>query len=96
MFAAGPENLEVALFAWDDIPWDDIAFPTVVGVARLERAPLRARGHPLREPVDDPRGVTGWRPRRSRDGKVTTVMVGSASELRRTEFSLNVLLLTVC
>lgn len=28
-FSAGPESLEVGLFAWDDIPWDDIAFPTV-------------------------------------------------------------------
>jgi ADP-ribose pyrophosphatase YjhB (NUDIX family) len=27
--AAGPESLEVALFGWDDIPWDDIAFPSV-------------------------------------------------------------------
>lgn len=25
----GPESLEVALFEWDDIPWDDIAFPSV-------------------------------------------------------------------
>ena len=28
-FSAGEESLEVALFDWDDIPWDDIAFPTV-------------------------------------------------------------------
>jgi ADP-ribose pyrophosphatase YjhB (NUDIX family) len=28
-FAAGPESLEVALFAWDAIPWDDLAFPSV-------------------------------------------------------------------
>lgn len=28
-FAAGIESLEVALFDWDDIPWDDIAFPSV-------------------------------------------------------------------
>jgi|TARA_R110002094_G_scaffold182304_1_gene160117 ADP-ribose pyrophosphatase YjhB (NUDIX family) len=28
-FAAGPESLEVRLFAWDEIPWDDLAFPTV-------------------------------------------------------------------
>jgi ADP-ribose pyrophosphatase YjhB (NUDIX family) len=28
-FAAGPESLEVALFAWDEIPWDDLAFPSV-------------------------------------------------------------------
>lgn len=27
--AAGPESLEVGLFAWNDIPWDDLAFPTV-------------------------------------------------------------------
>lgn len=28
-FSAGEESLEVGLFGWDDIPWDDIAFPTV-------------------------------------------------------------------
>lgn len=27
--AAGEESLEVGLFAWADIPWDEIAFPTV-------------------------------------------------------------------
>lgn len=26
---AGPESLEVQLFAWDEIPWDDLAFPSV-------------------------------------------------------------------
>jgi ADP-ribose pyrophosphatase YjhB (NUDIX family) len=26
---AGPESLEVRLFAWDEIPWDDLAFPSV-------------------------------------------------------------------
>ena len=26
---AGPESLEVRLFDWDEIPWDDIAFPSV-------------------------------------------------------------------
>lgn len=28
-FAAGPESEEVALFDWDRIPWDDLAFPSV-------------------------------------------------------------------
>ncbi|MFM7344814.1 MAG: NUDIX hydrolase [Tagaea sp.] len=28
-FAAGAESLDAALYAWDEIPWDDIAFPTV-------------------------------------------------------------------
>lgn len=27
--APGPESLEVALFAWGDIPWADLAFPSV-------------------------------------------------------------------
>jgi ADP-ribose pyrophosphatase YjhB (NUDIX family) len=25
----GPESLEVRLFAWDEVPWADLAFPTV-------------------------------------------------------------------
>lgn len=29
VFAAGPESLEVALFGWDEIPWDELAFPSV-------------------------------------------------------------------
>jgi ADP-ribose pyrophosphatase YjhB (NUDIX family) len=29
VFAAGPESLEVGLFAWDEIPWGDLAFPSV-------------------------------------------------------------------
>ncbi|HXZ01966.1 MAG TPA: NUDIX hydrolase [Stellaceae bacterium] len=28
-FAAGPESLEVKLFGWDEIPWQDLAFPSV-------------------------------------------------------------------
>ncbi len=28
-FKAGYESLDVALFDWDDIPWDDLAFPSV-------------------------------------------------------------------
>lgn len=28
--AAGPESLEVGLFSWKDIPWDELAFPSVV------------------------------------------------------------------
>lgn len=27
--APGIESLEVGLFAWDDIPWDELAFPSV-------------------------------------------------------------------
>ena len=28
-FAAGPESLDVKLYRWADIPWDDLAFTTV-------------------------------------------------------------------
>ena len=28
-FAAGIETQELDLFSWDDIPWEDLAFPTV-------------------------------------------------------------------
>jgi ADP-ribose pyrophosphatase YjhB (NUDIX family) len=34
----GPESLEAALFAWDDIPWDDLAFPTVRWALTHDRA----------------------------------------------------------
>jgi ADP-ribose pyrophosphatase YjhB (NUDIX family) len=27
--AAGPESFEVGLFGWNEIPWDEIAFPSV-------------------------------------------------------------------
>lgn len=29
VFSAGEESLEVGLFAWDDIPWNELAFPSV-------------------------------------------------------------------
>ena len=28
-FGAGPESLESELFAWEKIPWNELAFPTV-------------------------------------------------------------------
>lgn len=28
-FSPGEESLAVKLFAWEDIPWDDLAFPTI-------------------------------------------------------------------
>lgn len=57
-FAAGPESLDVRLFAWDDIPWDRIAFPSVHWALHAWRelgdAPL---GIPATNPASDPRGV---------------------------------------
>ena len=36
-YSAGVESLEVALMDWSEIPWDDIAFPTVHWVLHHDR-----------------------------------------------------------
>lgn len=36
-FSAGDESLEVGLFSWDEIPWADIAFPSVHWALNHER-----------------------------------------------------------
>lgn len=36
-FAPGPESKEVRLFSWGDIPWADIAFPSVGWALRQHR-----------------------------------------------------------
>jgi ADP-ribose pyrophosphatase YjhB (NUDIX family) len=48
---AGPESLSVALFDWADIPWDQLAFPTVRWALEAERdapatGPLQPVGNP--------------------------------------------------
>ncbi len=56
--AAGEESLEVRLFAWDDIPWGEIAFPTVRWALHAWRdsagGPI---GAPFGNPEEDPRGT---------------------------------------
>jgi ADP-ribose pyrophosphatase YjhB (NUDIX family) len=49
--AIGPESLEVGLFGWDQIPWPEIAFPSVRWAldhfrASLGQAQFPARGNP--------------------------------------------------
>ncbi len=47
-FSSGPESLEVALFAPEDIPWDELAFSTVEKSLRLFlENPAPARVHTL-------------------------------------------------
>ena len=57
--AAGEESLEVRMFAWDDIPWDSIAFPTVHWALHAWRdagpGPL---GAPAGNPDADRRGTS--------------------------------------
>jgi len=57
-FAAGPESLDVRLFAPDDIPWDEIAFPSVHWALKAwQAAGTGSIGRPAGNPPDDRRGV---------------------------------------
>ncbi len=56
-FAAGPESLEVGLFAWEDIPWDSIAFPTVIWALQAWRETGTAPAPARLNPASDQRGV---------------------------------------
>jgi ADP-ribose pyrophosphatase YjhB (NUDIX family) len=58
-FAAGPESAEVALFAWEEIPWHDIAFPSVQwALAAWRAAEGRALAAPAGNPGSDMRGAS--------------------------------------
>ena len=57
-FAAGPESQEVRFFAWDEIPWESIAFPTVRWALTAWREGAGAAlGSPAMNPPEDLRGV---------------------------------------
>ncbi|WP_372619263.1 NUDIX domain-containing protein [Falsiroseomonas sp.] len=61
-FAAGPESLEVRLFDWDEIPWPDLAFPSVHWVLKAWRElGDRPLGAPVTNPPEDPRGTSRMR-----------------------------------
>lgn len=57
-FSAGPESLDVALFAWEEIPWDEIAFPSVRWALDDYRARL---GQAVFAPAVNPPGNLGDR-----------------------------------
>lgn len=51
-FSAGEESLEVALFSWQEIPWDEIAFPSVHWALHHDReAEARGPGQPFTNPL---------------------------------------------
>ena len=57
-FAPGEESLDVRLFAWDEIPWGEIAFPSVHwSLHAWRRAGDGPLGAPATNPADDPRGT---------------------------------------
>jgi ADP-ribose pyrophosphatase YjhB (NUDIX family) len=55
-FEAGPESQEVALFAWDEIPWDELAFPSVHWALNHFRESEATGDHTVRY---NPPGETG-------------------------------------
>ncbi|OBX33706.1 hypothetical protein A8U91_02747 [Halomonas elongata] len=46
-FDAGPESLEVALFEESEIPWDELAFPTIERTLRHFYDDRREGSYPL-------------------------------------------------
>jgi ADP-ribose pyrophosphatase YjhB (NUDIX family) len=57
-FVAGEETLEAGLFAWDDIAWGSLAFPTVRWALDAWQASAGAPlGAPTVNPAADQRGV---------------------------------------
>jgi len=57
-FEPGPESLDVRLFAWDEIPWSDLAFPSVHWALHAWReAGDRPLAAPATNPASDKRGV---------------------------------------
>jgi ADP-ribose pyrophosphatase YjhB (NUDIX family) len=63
-FGPGPESLEVALFSWECIPWEEIAFPTVRWALEKWRECGEADlGRPAGNPAEDPRGTHRIEPR---------------------------------
>jgi ADP-ribose pyrophosphatase YjhB (NUDIX family) len=54
-FSPGPESLDVQLFAFDQIPWDDIAFPTVHWMlADIQKVLAGNTNMPFGNPKDQP------------------------------------------
>lgn len=62
-FEPGPESLEVRLFRWEEIPWSEIAFPSVRWALEAWReGRARPLGLPVGNPVEDARGTRPMRP----------------------------------
>ena len=48
-YGAGPESLEVELFSEDEIPWDELAFPTIEKTLRLYFEDRKKGEYPLHQ-----------------------------------------------
>ena len=76
--AAGPESEEVALLDWDDIPWEQLAFPTVVwALAHFHES----RGKTDFSTYTNPSGDLArmWPPRKPASGRPKPISRGPRS-----------------
>ena len=55
-FSPGHESLDVALFEWGEVPWDDLAFPSVHWALKHHQQVL---GKDVFAPFSNPEGETG-------------------------------------
>ncbi len=55
-FSAGPESLEVALFSFEEIPWAELAFPSVHWALMQFNG---VKGHDVFAPFGNPDGASG-------------------------------------
>ena len=55
--APGPESLEVGFFAWDEIPWGELAFPSVGWALRHDAAAERGEPTPFTNPPGEEGGI---------------------------------------
>ena len=55
--APGPESLEVGLFAWDEISWGELAFPSVGWALRHDAAAERGEPTPFTNPPGEDGGI---------------------------------------
>ena len=65
-FSPGPESLDVQLMPFAEIPWDDVAFPTVRWAldawwAQTDKVGSGPLGAPVGNPLHDLRGVQRYR-----------------------------------
>ncbi len=58
-FSAGQESLETRLFTFEEIPWDELAFPSVHWALRQDQAIVEGRGQaPFTNPQNEPSGLS--------------------------------------
>jgi hypothetical protein len=56
-FGAGTESLEAKLFAWEEIPWNELAFPSVFWALHHHR---EVQGQSAFAPFDNPPADKVW------------------------------------